>query len=139
MALQNFIDNSLPVISAAWLNAVDLIKNVVTGASGGITVAGTVDTAAGTVALPAITLAADLDSGLYQIGANNLGVAVAGAKVLDISAVGLGIVGDVSVSTKTPASAAAAGVAGTITWDSSYLYVCVATNTWKRVAIATWP
>lgn len=38
----------------------------------------------------------------------------------------------------TPASAAASGTAGTITWDSSYIYVCTATNTWKRVAIATW-
>lgn len=42
-----------------------------------------------------------------------------------------------SVST-TPASATAAGVAGTIAWDSSYIYICTATNTWKRVAIATW-
>jgi len=38
----------------------------------------------------------------------------------------------------TPASAAAAGVAGTIAWDANYLYVCTATDTWKRVAIATW-
>jgi hypothetical protein len=39
---------------------------------------------------------------------------------------------------QTPASAAATGVAGTIAWDSNYIYVCVATDTWKRVAIATW-
>jgi hypothetical protein len=39
---------------------------------------------------------------------------------------------------QTPASAAATGTAGTIAWDSSYIYVCTATNTWKRVAIATW-
>lgn len=38
----------------------------------------------------------------------------------------------------TPASASAAGVAGTIQWDASYIYVCTAANTWKRVAIATW-
>jgi hypothetical protein len=44
----------------------------------------------------------------------------------------LGIVSD------PPASAGAAGVAGTITWDSGFIYICVATNTWKRVAIATW-
>lgn len=46
--------------------------------------------------------------------------------------------GDVRVPTKTPASASAAGVAGTIAWDASYIYVCIATNTWKRAAIATW-
>ena len=40
--------------------------------------------------------------------------------------------------TRTPASAAATGTAGDICWDSSYVYVCVATDTWKRVAITTW-
>lgn len=40
--------------------------------------------------------------------------------------------------TLTPASAAASGAAGDIAWDSGFIYVCTATNTWKRVAIATW-
>lgn len=39
---------------------------------------------------------------------------------------------------RTPASATAAGNAGDICWDANYIYVCTATNTWKRVAIATW-
>jgi hypothetical protein len=39
---------------------------------------------------------------------------------------------------QTPASATATGTAGTVCWDASYIYVCTATNTWKRVAIATW-
>jgi hypothetical protein len=39
---------------------------------------------------------------------------------------------------KTPASAAATGTAGDICWDDSYIYVCTATDTWKRSAIATW-
>ena len=39
---------------------------------------------------------------------------------------------------KTPASASATGTAGEICWDASYIYVCTATNTWKRTAIATW-
>ena len=39
---------------------------------------------------------------------------------------------------KTPASAGAAGNAGSICWDASYLYVATATNTWRRVAHATW-
>lgn len=37
-----------------------------------------------------------------------------------------------------PASATATGTIGQISFDANYLYVCVATNTWKRVAIATW-
>jgi hypothetical protein len=40
---------------------------------------------------------------------------------------------------RTPASATAAGNAGDICWDANYIYVCVATNTWKRTAISTWP
>jgi len=44
-----------------------------------------------------------------------------------------------TVPTHTPSAANDTGVAGTITWDASFIYVCIATNTWKRVAIATWP
>jgi hypothetical protein len=39
---------------------------------------------------------------------------------------------------KTPASATDTGVAGDICWDADYIYVCTATNTWKRSAISTW-
>lgn len=42
------------------------------------------------------------------------------------------------LKTKTPATANAAGIAGEVTWDASHIYVCVATNSWKRVAIAAW-
>jgi hypothetical protein len=39
---------------------------------------------------------------------------------------------------RTPASATATGNAGDICWDANYIYVCTATNTWKRTAISTW-
>lgn len=39
---------------------------------------------------------------------------------------------------KTPASATATGEAGQICWDANYVYVCVATNTWKRSPLTTW-
>lgn len=42
------------------------------------------------------------------------------------------------VAQQTPASAAAAGTANTLAFDASYIYICTSTNTWKRVAIATW-
>ena len=38
----------------------------------------------------------------------------------------------------TPSSASSVGAAGQIAWDDNYIYVCVATNTWKRTAIGTW-
>ncbi len=37
-----------------------------------------------------------------------------------------------------PASATSTGTKGQIAFDSSYLYVCIAADTWKRVAISTW-
>lgn len=42
------------------------------------------------------------------------------------------------LSTGTPASAGAVGTTGTIKWDANYIYICTATNTWKRAAISTW-
>ena len=39
----------------------------------------------------------------------------------------------------TPATATATGAQGEIRWDASYLYVCVATNQWTRVALQLGP
>jgi hypothetical protein len=41
-------------------------------------------------------------------------------------------------NSQTPASATAAGTTGTICWDASFIYICTATNTWRRIAHATW-
>jgi hypothetical protein len=38
----------------------------------------------------------------------------------------------------TPASASATGEKGQILYDSSYIYVCVANNTWRRSALLSW-
>ena len=37
-----------------------------------------------------------------------------------------------------PSTASSAGSAGDIRYDSGYVYVCVATDTWKRAALTTW-
>jgi hypothetical protein len=37
-----------------------------------------------------------------------------------------------------PVSSSAAGILGSIVADANYIYVCTATDTWKRVAISTW-
>lgn len=39
---------------------------------------------------------------------------------------------------RTPATATEACGQGEISWDASYVYVCVATDTWKRTALASW-
>lgn len=40
------------------------------------------------------------------------------------------------VSTSAPASSAATGTAGQIATDSNFLYVCIGTNSWKRIALS---
>ena len=35
----------------------------------------------------------------------------------------------------TPATSAAAGTVGQMSWDANFLYVCTATNTWKRITL----
>ena len=37
-----------------------------------------------------------------------------------------------------PTAANSTGTAGQVAYESGFLYVCVATDTWQRVAIATW-
>ena len=37
-----------------------------------------------------------------------------------------------------PATSSSAGVKGQFAFDSSYVYICVANNTWKRAALSTW-
>ena len=41
-------------------------------------------------------------------------------------------------NSKTPSSSSDVGTQGQMCWDSNYLYVCVAENTWKRSSLASW-
>lgn len=43
-----------------------------------------------------------------------------------------------SFLTSVPATASSAGVAGQWAQDADFIYICTATNTWKRVSILTW-
>jgi hypothetical protein len=63
--------------------------------------------------------------------------------VLDVDYIAIGGRGYGSIyhmddALETPASASAVGNKGDIRWDASYIYICTATGTWKRVAISTW-
>lgn len=46
------------------------------------------------------------------------------------------LIGD--FTTPTPSSSGDSGTAGEVRWDSNYIYICVAQDTWKRAAISTW-
>lgn len=39
---------------------------------------------------------------------------------------------------KTPKAATDTGLKGEICWDDNFIYICTATNTWKRTAIEMW-
>jgi hypothetical protein len=68
----------------------------------------------GSVGTPALSFDNDTDCGLYRIGANNVGVAVAGAKVLDVSTTGLGVTGTLTLTgAVTSALTASAGITAT--------------------------
>jgi hypothetical protein len=46
--------------------------------------------------------------------------------------------GTVEINGNVPASTSAYGIKGMIAFSTTHIYVCTATNTWKRVAISTW-
>ena len=37
-----------------------------------------------------------------------------------------------------PATATSTGAVGQFAYSTTYFYICVATNTWRRVAISSW-
>lgn len=61
------------------------------------------------------------------------GGTIAGLTSLSVSADSIRI-----TTSKTPSSASDTGTQGQIAWDADYIYVCTATDTWKRAAITTW-
>lgn len=128
-----------------------IAERVVYGdASNNVTLAGTL-TVPGTVTLAVgatiTTGGLTVSNGNVTIAAGSLtviGGAITGSAGLAITGGGA-IAGGLSITSGSlvltvggaPATAASAGTAGQIAWDASFLYVCVAANTWKRVAIAT--
>lgn len=58
-------------------------------------------------------------------------------EIISIELSGGGGGGGITWST-VPASPTAAGAAGSVAYDSSYLYVAVANSSWKRVLLSTW-
>ena len=42
------------------------------------------------------------------------------------------------ISPDVPANASATGTAGQLAYDSDYIYVCIAEDSWRRVAISSW-
>ncbi len=75
----------------------------------------------GTVGAPSISFTSDTDNGLYRIGTNNIGVAAAGAKVLDVSATGLGVTGRLTTTVGTVRKATSTAFTGNATVTAAQL------------------
>lgn len=112
---------------------------------------GAVQLAAGSLTEPSLWGPADRNTGVFFPGADAMELVAAGLMRLHADAIGVGIgtntpsglldVNDNRVrirTAKTPASATAAGSTGEVCWDAGYVYVCTATNVWRRTALVTW-
>mgnify|MGYP005693054397 FL=1 len=86
-------------------------------------------TGSGTATLATV----DINAG--NIDGTNIGASTPGAGTFNA----LATTGDnIRIDTsQTPANSSASGTTGEIAYDTNYIYVCVATNTWKRVALST--
>ena len=58
------------------------------------------------------------------------------SKKTTVSSIARTVAGTIVVS--APAYTTSSGTAGTIAYDTSSIYVCVSSNTWRRAALTTW-
>jgi hypothetical protein len=100
--------------NANWADAASEITNSM-ALDGQSQMSGQLKISSGTVSAPGLVPGSDLDTGIYRIGGDNLGVACGGAKVLDIATTGLGVTGALSATSATlggnPATAFPSGTA----------------------------
>lgn len=81
----------------------------------------------------------DMTVGTYQpLSAKLSSLALGTADTLTISEVA-GLQDAISSANTAPASSASAGVKGTRIITANYLYICVATNEWRRIPLLTFP
>ena len=88
---------------------------------------------------------ADNDFGLLQLGGTTSSYpafkrsdAVVQAKLADDTAFAFTQTKLLLETASPPSSASDTGTQGEVRWASGFVYVCTATNTWQRAAIATW-
>jgi hypothetical protein len=103
-----------------WDDLVAEMTNSV-AADGQTTITGALKGYAGSVGSPGYSFASDSNCGFYRIAADNIGASCAGAKVLDISATGLGVTGTLTSSSTITATAAAIVAGTTVTAGTQFL------------------
>lgn len=151
-------DLSLFGVSTVRSGTATLTRNVVASSSGttsvwggkhdgGTSQAKLVEAGAGTLALYGVALGSATTQltrtgGTLQVTATPFSTSsgtITGLNVYGATVTGTTLTGTTLItSTHTPATAAEACTAGTVTWDTGFVYVCTASGAWKRAAIATW-
>lgn len=108
-------------------------------------VTGRVDVDSLTVGGQPVTASNGTVTSVSVTSANGVSGSVATASTTPAITLSLGAITPTSVAATTtliasapPATASSTGVAGTITWDATHVYICVATDTWVRADLATW-
>ena len=77
-----------------------------------------------------------VDASTNKVGVGKL--PTQGILDIDGAAYATSFTGQLIATGTAPVSASATGTAGEIRYDANYIYICTATDTWKRAAIATW-
>jgi len=93
-----------------------------------------------------VELTQDEASGDFEIHMNHAAAPVVTVNATDTDlATNLAVTGDTTLSNElflpaptVPPASNSSGTKGQISWDANYVYVCIATNTWKRTALTTW-
>ncbi len=89
----------------------------------------------------------DPDTGMGRSGIDSLSLIAGGVEALRLTESGgsvaisgavVNVANGVSQLVAAPAAANSTGTAGQIAYDASFFYVCIATDTWERVGIASW-
>lgn len=90
-------------------------------------------------------VADDDANGVVLDGANEIGLSINGSIAATISSVTSRFITDIEASSykltilnTAPSSSTDTGTTGEIRYTTDYIYVCTATNTWKRTALSTW-
>lgn len=115
-----------------------------------VTASGTFSANDGSAASPSVYFTNSTNTGLYRAGSGVLGLSGGGVGSLVIgssfvqtgtSSI-LNAFGGFRLATtgagQAPATSSSTGSTGEVRVDDTYIYVCTATNTWKRAALSTW-
>ena len=115
MSLTETFTANTPALAEDVTNVLSDIADEITNSvakDGQTTITNPLKGYAGTVSAPGYAFSGDTDCGMYSIGANNIGLAVNGTKILDIATTGLSIVGTMTPSGQIVAAAGTVSAPG---------------------------